>query len=359
MPNRSSEARPSPDGDAVLFTSVRNEAAFLIEWIAFHKVIGFTRMVVYENESDDGTTQLLSALAQNGELEHLPFTPSAELPLQTFVAQLANEAGHFSDGDWVLWIDADEFLNVRCGDGTVHDLTAAAPGADAFVLNWRTMGAAPLPPWPPRLIHECYGLASKRTNWMNRGVKTLFRWGGAFSAMPEQGPHRPPITDLAQLDFSRCVNGSGTPLSPHGVNAIWLTGKDCLEAWCLDRNDWGFRLAQVNHYAVRDAASFLLRRRRGDAMGRADTLQDKAAQRYSRDYFRLRDRRDVEETSILRHEAATTAEMARLRALPGVAEAEAEALHRTAAMIAAIPPEEFAALTGEPLPEAAVPLSAT
>lgn len=37
----------------------------------------------------------------------------------------------------------------------------------------------------------------------------------------------------------------------------------------------------------------------------------------------------------------------------------AEALHRTAAMIAAIPPEEFAALTGEPLPEAAVPRSAT
>ncbi|KGJ20549.1 hypothetical protein IX55_05800 [Paracoccus sanguinis] len=94
-------------------------------------------------------------------------------------------------------------------------------------------------------------------------------------------------------------------------------------------------------------------------MGRADTLQDKAAQRYSRDYFRLRNRRDVEETSILRHEAATTAEMARLRALPAVAEAEAEALHRTAAMIAAIPPEEFAALTGEPLPEAAVPRSAT
>ena len=44
--------------------TVRNEAAFLIEWVAHHLGIGFTDLVVLSNDCDDGTDAMLDRLAE-------------------------------------------------------------------------------------------------------------------------------------------------------------------------------------------------------------------------------------------------------------------------------------------------------
>lgn len=35
-----------------LFSAMKNEAPFLLEWVAYHKAIGFDRIVIYSNDSD-------------------------------------------------------------------------------------------------------------------------------------------------------------------------------------------------------------------------------------------------------------------------------------------------------------------
>ena len=53
-----------PTGAArkVLFSAMKNEAPFVLEWVAYHKVIGFDEIVIAFNDCDDGTAELLRAL---------------------------------------------------------------------------------------------------------------------------------------------------------------------------------------------------------------------------------------------------------------------------------------------------------
>ena len=52
-------------------TCVKNEGPFLLEWIAFNRLIGVTDFLFYSNDCTDGTAELLDALAARGMLIHL------------------------------------------------------------------------------------------------------------------------------------------------------------------------------------------------------------------------------------------------------------------------------------------------
>lgn len=45
------------------------------------------------------------------------------------------------EADWAMVLEADEFLNVHLGNGTISDLIEAAPQATAFLINWRIAGS--------------------------------------------------------------------------------------------------------------------------------------------------------------------------------------------------------------------------
>ncbi len=53
-------------------TCVKNEGPFLLEWIAFNRLIGVTDHLFYSNDCTDGTDRLLDALAARGLVQHLP-----------------------------------------------------------------------------------------------------------------------------------------------------------------------------------------------------------------------------------------------------------------------------------------------
>ena len=41
-------------------TTLRNEAPFIVEWVAHMRAIGVTDLLVYTNDCDDGTEALLA-----------------------------------------------------------------------------------------------------------------------------------------------------------------------------------------------------------------------------------------------------------------------------------------------------------
>ena len=51
--------------------TVRNEGAFLLEWLAHHRAVGFTDFLVFSNDCQDGTDAMLDRLADLGELTHI------------------------------------------------------------------------------------------------------------------------------------------------------------------------------------------------------------------------------------------------------------------------------------------------
>ena len=46
----------------LIITSMKNEASFILEWVAYHRVIGFTDFLVYTNNCEDGTVEMLERL---------------------------------------------------------------------------------------------------------------------------------------------------------------------------------------------------------------------------------------------------------------------------------------------------------
>ena len=48
---------------ALAILCVKNEGAFLLEWLAHHRATGFTDFLVFSNDCSDGTDLMLDRLA--------------------------------------------------------------------------------------------------------------------------------------------------------------------------------------------------------------------------------------------------------------------------------------------------------
>ena len=106
-------------------TCVKNEGPFLLEWIAYNRVIGVTDHLFYSNDCTDGTDELLDALQEAGVVTRLP-NPAQGRNYQ--MEALKDAANHplVSAADWLWVADVDEFLNVHVGDHTIPALIEAA-----------------------------------------------------------------------------------------------------------------------------------------------------------------------------------------------------------------------------------------
>ena len=91
--------------------TVRNEAAFLLEWLAHHRVVGFTDFLVFSNDCQDGTDDLLDRLAQLGLLTHVRNTKADEGGVQWGALKQADKHKLVRQADWILPLDVDEFVN--------------------------------------------------------------------------------------------------------------------------------------------------------------------------------------------------------------------------------------------------------
>ena len=55
---------PHPDtptekvAEKVIVACMRDEALFVVEWVAHHLAVGFDRIIVYTNDCSDGTDRL-------------------------------------------------------------------------------------------------------------------------------------------------------------------------------------------------------------------------------------------------------------------------------------------------------------
>ena len=117
-------------------TCVKNEGPFLLEWIAFNRVIGITDFLFYSNDCDDGTDAILDALQDRGIVRHLP-NPAQGRNYQMEALKDARKQDIVGAADW-LWIaDVDEFFNIHVGDGTIPELIEICGDPQAISLNFQ------------------------------------------------------------------------------------------------------------------------------------------------------------------------------------------------------------------------------
>jgi hypothetical protein len=330
-------AYAEPDAErpeVVLVSAMRNEGPFLLEWLAYHRVIGIGRVVIVSNGSTDGSDELLAALAAAGEVTFLRTSPGwGVAPQEAAVQAFETEVGYRS-GTWYLWLDADEFLNVHVGDRTVQALLSAIGKAQALMLNWRLFGSGGNDSFSGRHVSADFVGASKLGFVANLETKPLFRHGLAMAGFAPNAAGLPRLVPGSGATAEDCLGGNGKPLDLKAPRtAAWLEGKPIQGRNNLaSRREFGWDLAQVNHYSVRTPDHFRLKAARGRGM--VSTGPKRPNIRHTPSYFDRFDRNEVEDRSILHWEQAVTREIDRLLAQPGVATAKAEVDARVAKALA-------------------------
>ena len=282
---------------------MRNEGLFIVEWLAYHHVIGFDQVVICSNDCTDGSDALLDALEAIGAVIHLRNkVPTGDTPQDsgmraTFRALAPTEI------EWLAHIDADEFINIGLGDGCVADLLASAGMGDVIALPWWAFGDSGHTAWPGDVLSK-FMLAEATPIEARVKFKSMFRFR-KFSHANDHMPIRP-------LEANPDVRSSlGARLSDEGLynkkRAKYRPLNLALQP----------EAACINHYAVPSRDVFLMKNDRGDGQGKSSDKYHLGSR-----WHEIANQNEQPNTSIQRHLNETQTEVARLRAIPAIAYAE-------------------------------------
>lgn len=286
----------------LIVTTMKNEGPFILEWLAYHRSIGVTDFLVYTNDCTDGTDEMFDLLQSKGIVQHAE-NPYREMELkpQHAAFQAAETTEIAEAADWIICMDVDEFINIHVGDGTLPALFQAVPDATLISLTWRLFGNADISRFEDRPMIEQFDQSAPaicRKPHQAWGFKTLFR---NLNHYKKFGVHRPKGLKPEYLDQIHWVNGSGERMPDKLLRTGWRSSNSTI----------GYGLVSLNHYSLRSAESFLVKRDRG-RVNHVDRDQGLAY------WFRM-NHNAQRETSISNKFPRFRKELAKLKADPEIA----------------------------------------
>lgn len=234
-------------------TTMKNEAPFLLEWVAFHLALGFDHIVLCTNDCDDPTEKMARRLARMGVLRHHITQYNPGDSIQRVALRQVLDYPEVTGADWVYICDADEFLCSDVGNGTVQALAAQArPRCEVISIPWRRFGSSYRRRYTDGLVTEQFTLANPmpvetpEQPLPNAFAKSLFR-GAIIPRCDRLGIHTPIPKHWLKRDFIREL--------PGGRRIVDMPTPMHVPA--------DYRLAQINHYQLRSVDSFLVKAERG------------------------------------------------------------------------------------------------
>ena len=144
--NASLRARTAPAKGVAIVATARSEGVYLLEWIAYHRAIGVEAIFLYTNNNDDGSDALLAALHQAGMITWTSSVLAAGASAQNKAyGHALNVNTKLLEHGWALFIDLDEFLVLNPARYTTvadfarwHEMRQT----DAVGINWVMVGSS-------------------------------------------------------------------------------------------------------------------------------------------------------------------------------------------------------------------------
>jgi glycosyltransferase involved in cell wall biosynthesis len=234
---------------------MKAERPYVIEWVAWHRLLGF-ELVIADNGGDDGQTELLAALAEHGFITRIDVRRFRHRPQRRVYGLLfrwARQKGFDSIG----FLDADEFFEPMVLashlDGIGAELVTRLfqeTSAAALAFNYILFGDSHLVSPGPEPVMERFVMAAHKD--FNSGVKSFCHvercqrlFSTRFGRRYFMDAHHPPL-------LLKHLSHDGAPFRPAGA----LTAVTQETSW---------RHARVRHYAVKTWTEYQRgKMRRGD-----------------------------------------------------------------------------------------------
>lgn len=182
---------------------MKNEGPYILEWVAYHQAVGITDIIIYDNGSTDGFTELMSRLDAIRAIQHVPWPATSEESPQ--VSAYADAITRLSPEAWVAFIDADEFIVPVRHESVPEafaEILSRAPDATACALNWKTFGTSGHKQPDGRLVMERFTRCAEAGRSPNNCVKTFALVGAV---------ERPDI-HICHMKSGSYINEKGNPV---------------------------------------------------------------------------------------------------------------------------------------------------
>ena len=234
----------------------KNEGPYFKEWIEWHRAKGVEKFYIYDNESTDGTREVLAPYIESGLVDYTYF-PGYKKQLAAYDDCLEK---HRFVARWIAFIDLDEFI-VPIKDKTIQDFLNRFENFSAVEINWLIYGSNGQKVKSSGTMMDRFKCHSLPNHLLNRHVKSIVNPRRIFTMI---GCH-----EAARI--------SGYTVDSHGE----LIKKNFRER--EPQQD----VIRINHYAVRSYEEFVEKQARGRAAGRTKMLK--------LEYFHRFDLNDVED----------------------------------------------------------------
>lgn len=263
---------------------VKDERPYLVEWVAYYRLLGFDRIMLYSNDCSDGTDVLLDSLQHLGLITHRrwPSRAGEAAQLTAYDDALAQ-----ADTRWMLFVDADEFLNLMIDRHVGDFLARFADDVGAIGLNWRLFGSGGAETASTLPVLRRFDRAAPPTHHLNYHLKTMAV-----------------VECVASADVHHVTLRRGRYVNPNGREIQFRRPGFSTPAP---------RTARINHYIVKSGAEYERKRARGIASV-APEHPAKATGRTD-DFFDYHDRNEEEDRTIQHWLPALEQEITRIEQL--------------------------------------------
>lgn len=234
----------------------KNEGPYFKEWLDWHISQGVEKFYIYDNESTDGTRQVLQPYIDKGIVEYVYF-PGYRRQLAAYDDWFRK---HRYDTRWIAVIDLDEFIVMQGGENILQYLKNMEE-YPVVEINWLCYGSSGQKQRTPGGVMERFKRHSLPDHYLNKHVKSI------------ADPRR--VYGMIGCHEVARINGKAADSDGRPVKISWR-----------DRQPIHNKI-KINHYAVRSYEEFIEKKGRGRASGRARQLED--------EYFNRYDLNDIED----------------------------------------------------------------
>ena len=237
---------------------MRNEGPFIVEWICWYRMLGFTDIVVVTNNCTDHSPDLLDALQDAGWVHHIRHDIHAGKHITRAKLRAARAHKSVRRATWLMICDVDEFLVIHRGDGKIGDLIDRASMDHSYIgmsVNWKVFGTSGKTEYEDELVHRQFIYANSSNHNSSKFVKSIYRMSRCFKDLGEHVPRHPNLEKILQSKDKPeylWINSDGKKI-PH------LTAGTAFRA-TIPRYLVSHKVAQINHYMLRSAETYSLKK---------------------------------------------------------------------------------------------------
>ncbi len=232
----------------VVITSMRNESNYIVEWVAWNLMLGFDKCIIFTNNNNDDSLEILSRLKRLGVIDFFELNPPEGKKPQMYALSKGLEWAHVNKPSWIFCIDSDEFLVLK-NDRNIDDyISRFDDEVDAIAINWRIFGSSGIEHKGLGLTPERFVMSAKSSYIEHRQFKSLFRYKESLTRF-----HHKAFYD----DDVNYIYSDGTKLKEEAKKP----------GFNIKYNNYiNFDYAQLNHYTIRSLSEFREKMRRGNGL---------------------------------------------------------------------------------------------